>query len=141
MKNFLVILFAILSFGLKAQTSASLFVPKDQSVILIYKSNSKLGFYMGGQYLFGLHTVSATVPYGYLNRFGFEFPIKRGFSLLGGGVITLPTSYPDSKLEPELWVKMNLFESLTGKNKDLDISSSIRISKNLFYGVGISYFL
>lgn len=140
MKNLVVILLTLLSFGLKAQTTAVFYVPQDFSVVAIYKPNEKAGFYVGGRYMFSIPAqYTYTTPYAFVNRFGVDVSIKRGVSLLGGGYFTDPPSFINTTFQPEMWVRINFIHLLTGKESDLDLTGSIRISKEFYYGLGLSY--
>jgi hypothetical protein len=140
MKQILILLTFLISITAKSQSSAIVYVPIDYSVIGIYKPNQKTGFYLGGRYVFSVPAqYSYTTPYSYVNRFGVDVSLKRGTSLMGGGCFTEAPSFINTKFIPELWVKSNLVQLFTNKDKDLDLTLMARISKEFYYGLGLNY--
>jgi hypothetical protein len=140
MKQILILLTFLISITAKSQSSAIVYVPIDYSVIGIYKPNQKTGFYLGGRYVFSVPAqYSYTTPYSYVNRFGVDVSLKCGTSLMGGGCFTDAPSFINTKFIPELWVRSNLVQLFTNKDKDLDLTLMARISKEFYYGLGLNY--
>jgi hypothetical protein len=136
MKTIIGVLFVLISFSLKSQTTDILFVPKQNSLLATYTSRSFVGMYVGGFYVTSFpQPYTYTTPLSVLNRVGVVLGNNK-ISIMGGIYGDYLTLY--SNVKPDLWIKINPIRTLIKSDAIFDLSFAINYSQNINYGVGVS---
>lgn len=117
-----------------SQSFDILVVPKQQSFIVSYTSEQKIGAYIGGYYITDTNKYTFVTPVTLWNRAGLVYGNEE-ISLMAG---IFNRTHTDFNPKLDIWVRINPFRILVGKQNSFDISLGINYSEGINYGVGFS---
>lgn len=120
----------------KGQTNDLIYVVNDNSLIGTIKYKN-IGWYLGGQVLTSFPTSNTyTTPYVSLNRWGLDVTLFPDVSIMFGS--TMPNGIFPFEFNPDLWIKMRVFNTIKKKDEKLDLTLIANPTRNPFYGFGLS---
>jgi hypothetical protein len=138
MKKLLIVLSLIVTPLFAQRGNDLMYIPTDNS-ILVSQTVNKVGFYVGGQYLTGYpFPYTYITPFALMNRFGVDVKLMNDVSLMVGGYQkNMGMSYPPNQINPEVWIKTRMVNTITDKSNDIDLVGSVRVSQEFYYGLGL----
>jgi hypothetical protein len=57
--------------------------------------------------------------------------------MVGGYQKNMGMSYPPNQINPEVWIKTRMVNTITDKSNDIDLVGSVRVSREFYYGLGL----
>lgn len=130
------LLFSTQLFGQRSNDIS--YIPSDNSLI-VSQNAGNVGVYIGGRYYTSYpYPYTYYSPFSIMNRFGAQLRITKDINLMFGvHSENFGFSTPPGPLEPELWIKVGLFNTLTQEINPYDLVLSLKVSREINYGVGI----
>lgn len=136
MKTTLILVFLIISFLGKSQTSDVMYVPDQKTLVVSYNNYSGFGLYGGGYLL-----TSSTDPFIYttpaprINRFGINISNNK-ISFMCGIYVG---NYRDNlDASPDIWFKFYPLRTLLKTKNGPDLTLGLNYMKGFRYGFGLS---
>lgn len=138
MKTTLSIIFFLVSFFVKGQTSDIMYIPDEKSLVVTYNSNyTGFGIYVGGYITSSFpQPYMYTTPQSRANRFGISVTNHK-ISVMGG--IFAESYVDDIKFKPDVWVKIYPLRILLNNKSIPDFTVGINYNEGIKMGIGLSF--